>query len=101
MIRHEVILRMKAEITREMIDRTLGEVREQILNIEGVERVLFGVNNALAYRHVMFVVEVADTETLDRFSHGQPYAKAIRKLTRMAESSAVGSYLVGSKRHSS
>lgn len=101
MIRHEVILRIKPEITREVIDRTLGEVRELLMSISGVERVLYGVNNAPAYRHAMLVVEVTDEMALHRFARHPQHARAVQRVNSMAESSAVGSYLVGSEHHSS
>ena len=66
MVRHEVILRIKPEITREVIDRTLGEVSQLLAGIAGVKRVRYGVNNTPAYRHVMLVVEVADDIALQR-----------------------------------
>jgi hypothetical protein len=101
MIRHEVILRIKPEITREVIDRTLGEVRELLMSISGVERVLYGVNNAPAYRHAMLVVEVLDETALQRFTRHPQHRRAVLQVSRMAESSAVGSYLVGSEHQTS
>jgi hypothetical protein len=101
MIRHEVILRIKPEITREVIDRTLGEVRELLMSISGVERVLYGVNNAPAYRHAMLVVEVSDEMVLHRFTRHPQHRRAVQQVSRMAESSAVGSYLVGSEHQTS
>lgn len=101
MIRHEVILRIKPEISREVVDRTLGEVRELLLSIAGVERVLYGVNNAPAYRHAMLVVEVTDEMALHRFARHPQHTRAVQRVSRMAESSAVGSYLVGSEHQTS
>ncbi len=101
MIRHEVILRIKPEITREVIDRTLGEVRELLRSISGVERVLYGVNNAPTYRHAMLVVEVSDEMALHRFTRHPQHRRAVQQVSRMAESSAVGSYLVGSEHQTS
>lgn len=100
MIRHEVILRIKPEVTREVIDRTLGEVRELLISITGVERVLYGVNNAPAYRHVMLVVELTDEAALQRFARHPQHTRAVQRVNHLAESSAVGSYLVGSERPS-
>jgi hypothetical protein len=100
MIRHEVILRIKPEVTREVIDRTLGEVRELLISITGVERVVYGVNNAPAYRHVMLVVELTDEAALQRFARHPQHTRAVQRVNRLAESSAVGSYLIGSERHS-
>ncbi|HEX6541706.1 MAG TPA: Dabb family protein [Ktedonobacterales bacterium] len=101
MIRHEVILRIKPEISREVIDRTLGEVRGLLTGITGVERVRYGVNNAPAYRHAMLVVELSDEAALHRFARHPQHTRAVQRVSRLAESSAVGSYLVGSEHHSS
>ena len=101
MIRDEVILRIKPEITREAIDRTLGEVCGLLKGITGVKRVLYGVNNAPAYRHAMLVVEVADEAALQRFTRHPQHVRAVRRVSRLAESSAVGSYPVESEHHSS
>jgi hypothetical protein len=101
MIRHEVILRIKPDITREVIDRTLGEVRELLTSVPGVERVLYGVNNAPNYRHAMLVVEMTDEMALHRFARHPQHIRAVQRVNSMAESSAVGSYLVGSEHHSS
>jgi hypothetical protein len=101
MIRHEVILRIKPDVTRETIDRTLGEVRGLLINIAGVKRVLYGVNDAPSYRHVMLVVEVADESALHRFTRHPQHTRAVRQVARLAESSAVGSYLIGSEHQSS
>lgn len=101
MVRHEVILRIKPEITREVIDRTLGEVSQLLAGIAGVKRVRYGVNNTPAYRHVMLVVEVADDIALQRFTRHPQHTRAVRQIARLAESSTVGSYPVESEHHSS
>lgn len=101
MIRHEIILRIKPDITREVIDQTLGEIRGLLTGIAGVKRVMYGVNNAPSYRHVMLVVEVADETALHRFTRHPQHTRAVRQVARLAESSAVGSYLIGSEHQSS
>ncbi len=97
MIRHEVILRIRPEITRDRIDRTLREIRILIRQIEGVEGVRTGANKASTYRHAMIVVDLADETALVRFQRHPLHARAVRVIARMAESTAVGSYLVGSE----
>jgi Stress responsive A/B Barrel Domain len=101
MIRHEVILRIRPEFSREEIDRTLGEVRDLLMKISGVERVRYGINNAPANRHAMLVVEVVNEVALHRFMRNQQHAHAVQQVGRMAESSAIGSYEVESEHHSS
>ncbi len=98
-IRHEIILRIKPEIPRERIDQALREAREYMSEIPGVERVRSGVNNTAAYRHAMVAVDLDDESALHRFQRHPLHVRAIRILSRMAESTAVGSYLVGSRFH--
>lgn len=97
MIRHDIILRIKPGVSREIIDRTLHDVTELLSEIPGVERVRCGVNNAPAYRHALIAVELPDEDTLHRFGKHPLHARAVRFLNRMAESTAVGSYLVPSE----
>ncbi len=97
MIRHEVILRVKQGARREAIERALREVYDLLRTIPGVEQVRYGINNASAYRHAMLVVDLPDEETLARFGRHPQHARAVHVLTRLAESTAVGSYLVGSE----
>lgn len=100
MIRHDVILRIKPGVSRENIDRTLREVRDLLIEIPGVEQVRFGVNNAPAYRHALIAVELPDEEALHRFGRHPLHARSVRFLNRMADSTAVGSYVVPSQRRS-
>jgi hypothetical protein len=98
MIRHEIILRIPPEIDREIIESTMQEVRHLFDGIAGVERVRFGINNAPAYRHAMIAVDLTDEPALHRFSLHPRHARAARLIARLAESSAVGSYLITSER---
>ena len=97
MIRHEVILRIKPDTNREVIDRTLREVYDLLVSIPGVEAIRFGVNNAPAYRHAMLAIDVTDELSLHRFARHPQRARAIRLVNRLAESSADGSYLLSSE----
>lgn len=97
MIRHEIIVRIKTDVSREIIDRNLREACGLLAGIPGVEQVRFGVNNAPAYRHAMIVVDLSDEETLHRFGRHPQHAKAVRLVNRLAESTAVGSYVMGSE----
>ncbi|HKS71330.1 MAG TPA: Dabb family protein [Ktedonobacterales bacterium] len=97
MIRHEVILRVKQGARREAVERALREVYDLLRTIPGVEQVRFGINAAPAYRHAMLVVDLPDEDALVRFGRHPQHARAIQMLTRLAESTAVGSYLVGSE----
>ncbi len=96
-IRHEVILRIKPEIPRERIVRMLRDACALIDEIPGVESVRSGVNRAAAYRHAMIVVDLEDEIALQRFQRHPLHVRAVRLISRMTESSAVGSYLVGSE----
>ncbi len=98
MIRHEVILRINPDISREIIDRTLRDIHTLLVDIPGVERVRYGVNNAPAYRHALIVVDLTDEDAMHRFSRHPRQARAVRLVSRMAESTAVGSYPVPSER---
>jgi hypothetical protein len=99
MIRHEVILRVKTGVSREVIDRNLREVRDLLVAIPEVERVRYGVNNAPAYRHALLVVDLPSEEALQRFGRHPQHARAVRLVNNLAESTAVGSYLVTSESH--
>jgi hypothetical protein len=101
MIRHEVILRIRPELSRESIERTLHEVIEQYQGIPGVERVRYGVSKNPNYRHAMLVVDLANELALHRFGRHAQYQRAARLIARLAESSTVGSYLVGSEHRQS
>jgi hypothetical protein len=96
-IRHEVILRIKPDTPRDRIDRTLAEIRALVRQIDGVTSVRTGANNAAAYRHALIVVDIEDEVALQRFQRHPLQARAVRLVARMAESTAVGSYLVGSE----
>lgn len=98
MMRHEVILRIKPGVTREVIERTLRDVHDLLVEIPGVERVRYGANKAPAYRHALVVVDLVDEEALHRLGRHPQHARAVRLLSRMAESTAVGSYVAGSER---
>ncbi|MBF6589158.1 MAG: Dabb family protein [Ktedonobacterales bacterium] len=98
MIRHEIILRIRPEVNREVIESTMQEVRHLLRNIPGVERVRSGINNAPAYRHALVAVDLSDELALHRFGRHPQHARAVRLVSRMAESSAVGSYLISSER---
>lgn len=98
MIRHEVILRIKLGVSREIIDETLREAYRLLVSIPGVERVRFGANNAPAYRHALIVVDLTDEDVLQRFGRHPQHERAVRLMSRLAESTAVGSYLVGSEK---
>lgn len=95
MIRHEVILRIKPGVSREIIDRSLRDVHDLLKDIPGVERVRYGANNAPSYRHALLVVDLADEEALHRMVRHPQHARAVRVCSRLAESTAVGSYAVG------
>ena len=97
MIRHEVILRIKPDYPRDRIDRTLREIRTLICQIEGIESVRMGVNNAAAYRHALIVVAIESEIALHRFQRHPLHARAVRLAARMAESTAAASYPVGSE----
>lgn len=99
MIRHDVILRIKPGVNREVIDRTLRDARDLLVEIPGVERVRFGVNNTAAYRHALIAVELPDEEALHRFGRHPLHARAVRFLNRLADSTAVGSYVAPSQHH--
>lgn len=98
MIRHEVILRIKLGVSREIIDETLRETYRLLIGIPGVERVRYGANNAPSYRHALIVVDLTDENALQRFGRHPQHARAVRLVSRLAESTAVGSYLIGSEK---
>jgi hypothetical protein len=98
MIRHEVILRIRPEVSREVIERTLREVIDLLQGIPGVERVRYGVSNSASYRHALLAVDLSNELALPRVGRHASHARAVRLISRLAESSAVGSYLVGSER---
>jgi len=99
MIRHEVIVRVKPGVSREIIERTLREVGVLLLGIPGVEGVRSGTNNAPSYRHALLVVDLADETALNRMVRHQRHARAVQLVHRLAESTAVGSYAVGSSEY--
>ena len=92
-------MRIKPGVTPEVIERTLRDVHDLLVEIPGVERVRYGMNKAPAYRHALVVVDLVDEEALHRLSRNPLHARAVRLLSRMAESTAVGSYVAGSERH--
>jgi hypothetical protein len=91
-IRHEVILRIIPDLSREQIDRVLDEVRALLGRIPGVRRVRTGANNTPAYRHALIVVDLEDEAALRRFQRHPLRARAVRLAAGMASSTAVGSY---------
>jgi len=93
MIRHEVILRVKPGVRREIIDEAMREVYDLLRGIPGVERVRYGVNNAQAYRHALIVVDLNDEQALNAMGKHPQHARAVRLVNRLAESTAIGSYL--------
>jgi Stress responsive A/B Barrel Domain len=97
MIRHDIVLRIKPGVSREIIDRTLRDVCDLFAAIPDVKQVRFGVNNAPAYRHALIAVALPDEAALHRFDKHSLHARAVRYLNRLAESTAVGSYLVGTE----
>jgi Stress responsive A/B Barrel Domain len=96
-IRHEVILRIKPELPMERIERTLRQACDCIAEIPGVQCVRMGVNKTAAYRHAMVAVDLEDETALRRFQRHALHMRAVRLISRMAESTAVGSYLVSSE----
>jgi len=98
MIRHEVILRIKTNVSREVIDRTLHDVAVLFQEASGVERIRFGVNNAPAYRHAMLVIDFTSEEAQHRLRRNPNFARAVRMIHQIAESTVIGSYPVGSER---
>lgn len=98
MIRHEVILRVTPDENRETIEHNVRDVVDLLTSIPGVETVRYGISNSPAYRHVMIVVELANELALHRFGRHPQHTRAVRIIARLADSYAVGSYLVGSER---
>ena len=98
MIRHDIILRAKSGVSREVIESTLRDIRRLVVGIPGVERVRYGINNAPAYRHALIAIDLADEMALHRFSRHPQSARALRLVNRLAESTAVGSSVESSER---
>lgn len=98
MMRHEVILRFKPDVRRETIEKMLGEVNHLLKDIPGVRRIRYGTNNAPAYRHALIVIDLADEEALNAMGRHPQHTRAVRLLNRLAESTAVGSYLTSERR---
>ncbi|HLW00757.1 MAG TPA: Dabb family protein [Ktedonobacterales bacterium] len=95
MIRHELILRLRSDANREVIDRTLKDVKELLAGIPGVIETRSGVNNAPSYRHALLVVFVENERALQRFSRHPLHARAVRLLSRLTESYTIASLPVG------
>ena len=91
MIRHEIILRLRSETNREVIDRTLTDVKELLAGIPGVDEIRYGVNNAPSYRHALIVIYVEHERALQRFSRHPLHARAVRLLGRLTEAYAIAS----------
>ena len=91
MIRHEVILRLRSDVNREVIDRTLFDIKNLLISIPGVTQVRYGVNNAPAYRHALLVVMVENERALQRFSRHPLHTRAIRILSKLTQSYAIAS----------
>ncbi len=98
MMRHEVILRFKPDVRRETIEKMLGEVNHLLKDIPGVRRIRYGTNNAPSYRHALIVIDLADEEALNAMGRHPQHTRAVRLLNRLAESTAVGSYLTSERR---
>jgi hypothetical protein len=98
MIRHDIILRVKPGVSREVIESTLRDIRRLVVGIPGVERVRHGINNAPDYRHALIAIDLADEIALHRFSRHPQSARALRMVNRLAESTAVGSSVESSER---
>lgn len=96
MIRYEVIVRIKPGVPRASIDQALAHVRQLIGDIAGVERIRTGANNTPDYRHAMVVIDLQDEMAIQRMQRHPLHTRAVRTLGRLAESTAVGSYLVTS-----
>jgi hypothetical protein len=90
-IRHEVILRLRSDVNREVIDRTLSDIKGLLTSIPGVTQVRYGVNNAPAYRHALLVVIVENERALQRFSRHPLHTRAIRILSKLTQSYAIAS----------
>jgi hypothetical protein len=90
-IRHEVILRLRSDVNREVIDRTLADIKDLLTSIPGVTQVRYGVNNAPAYRHALLVVLVENERALQRFSRHPLHTRAIRILSKLTQSYAIAS----------
>lgn len=97
MIRHEIILRIRPEVSREIVDRILREASGILREIPGVERVRYGVNNTSAYRCAMLAVDLGDETALQRMGRHPQHARVVRRIRRLAESSAIESYVVGTE----
>ena len=78
----------------------MRDVRDLLIEIPGVEQVRFGINNTPAYRHALIAVDLPDEEALHRFGRHPLHARSVRFLNRLADSTAVGSYVVPSQRRS-
>jgi hypothetical protein len=98
MIRHEVILRIKPDVRRESIDNTLREVYDLLREIPGVKQVRYGTNNARDYRHALIAVDLTDEDALNAMGRHPQHTRAVRLVNRLAESTAVGSYLTSERR---
>ena len=98
MIRHEVILRIKPDVRREIIDEMLAEVYHLLKDIPGVEQIRYGANNAPAYRHALIVVDLTDEDALNAMGQHPQHLRAVRLVNRLAESTAVGSYQPSERR---
>jgi Stress responsive A/B Barrel Domain len=98
MIKHEVILRIKPDVRREIIDEMLAEVYHLLKDIPGVEQVRYGANNARAYRHALIVVDLTDEDALSAMGQHPQHMRAVRLVNRLAESTAIGSYLASERR---
>jgi hypothetical protein len=98
MIRHEVILRIKPDVRRETIDNMLREVYGLLKDIPGVKQVRYGTNNAQDYRHALIAVDLDDEDALNAMGRHPQHTRAVRLVNRMAESTAVGSYLTSERR---
>ena len=97
MIRHEVIVRVRSEVSSEIVEQTTLDAARLLGEIPGVERVRYGCSKSPANRHMMFVVDLIDEAALQRMPRHPSHARAVRIVGRLADLTAIGSYLVGSE----
>src|SRR6185437_14533633 len=97
MIRHEVIVRVRSEVSGETVEQTALDAARLLGEVPGVERVRYGYSKSPANRHMMFVVDLIDEAALQRMPRHASHARAVRIVGRLADLTAVGSYLVGSE----
>ena len=65
MIRHEVIVRVRSEVSGEIVEQTTLDAARLLGEVPGVERVRYGYSKSPANRHMMFVVDLIDGALVD------------------------------------